>query len=330
MAKVNLEKIRRILVITLSNIGDVIVTTPVISLLRERFPHAHLSVLVGPKAKDLFLGCRTVNQVFLYEKRGSWLEKLKQVARLRQEKFDLVVDLKNTAIPFLIGAKYRTRIGLERLFRRMRDQHLARLRFLFPISFQERNEFDFFSPEDLKSASLKFEMRAHRKIPERLIIVAPGARGYLKRWPASRFGKLCSYWIEKKAAVVLVGSEDESELGGEIQRAAKNQAVNLIGRLSLRELAALVSKAALVVVNDSATLHLAVELGRPVVGIFGPTDETKCGRFDAQFRVVRTRNLECAPCLEAHCLLEQRICLDDLKSETVIAASEEILSGSSS
>lgn len=323
MKQSNLDQIRRILVITLSNIGDVIVTTPVISLLREKFPSAHLAVLVGPKANDLFFKSKTVNQTFIYEKKTTWFQKLKLIYDLRKQNFDLVVDLKNTAIPYLVGAKHKTSLGLDRSHKLRRDQHLSRLQFLMPVTFGEPNHFDFFSEQDLDSASKKLNLNFESC--DNFIVISPGARGYLKRWTPQGFSEVANYFLKKNKSVVLMGSSDEADLGQEISRLTAGRVMDAIGKLTLRELAAVISKASLIIVNDSASLHFAVEIGRPVVAIFGPTDETKCGRFDAKFKVVRLAEMKCAPCLAAHCLLPKRICLDELPARDVINACEALL-----
>ena len=328
MARIEREKIKRILVVTLNNIGDVILTTSVISLLREHFPSSHLAVLVGPKAVDVLNKSETVDQIFIYNKQTSWFEKLKLVFRLRKEKFDLVIDLKNTAIPFLIGARYRTPIGLDRSFPRMRDQHISRLKFLMPVTFREENRFNFFSKEVEKSALEKLRQNLKTETDRDFVMLAPGARMALKRWNLSGFAQVASHFLKNGKAVVLVGGREEAELGKDLARSIDAPVVNLIDALTLREFSALIRHASLIVANDSAPMHLAFELGRPVVGLFGPTNEIKCGREGAKFRAVRLADLDCAPCELTRCFRDHRICLDDLSASSVICACEELLNGS--
>ncbi len=320
MATIDLSKIRKIFVISTTHIGDTILTTPVISLLRERFPLSHISVMIGPNVSPFFAGSRTVNEVFAYDKKVSWFEKLKFVLELRKRKFDLVVDLRNTAIPVFIQSRYRNSLFLDRSSIPMRQKHLNQLRFLFPVDDPPENKFDFFTAEE--------QIYALEKLPSSavndFVVIAPGAGSDLKRWTISGFVEVIDYFFKKDKAVVLVGWGRESELGLELELRASKPIINLIGALTLRESAGLIKRASLVVANDSAVMHLAHELNRPTVSIFGPTDEEKYGQVGANRRTVRLK-LDCTPCEVAQCRLERRICLDDLPAASVIQACEELL-----
>ena len=318
--------IKKILVIALNNVGDVILNTAVISLLRDHFPSSHLGVLVGTRGEPVLRGSRTIDRIFLYNKRASLWKKVRLVANLRKEKFDLVVDLKNTSIPFLLGARYRTPLGLDRSLPLMREQHLSRLKFLMPVTFEERNRFDFFSADEEHSAFEKLKQRMGPKSISDFIVIALGARMGLKRWTISGFSETARYFISRGRTIVIVGGVDDSWLVSEMERRVRFPIVNLVSLLTLRELAALVYHASLVLANDSALLHLALELDRPAVGLFGPTDEAKCGRRGARFKKIRLL-LNCAPCELTQCKLERRICLDDLSADQVIRSCEELLNG---
>jgi len=102
------SKIRKILVISLTNIGDVILTFPVIDILKRDFSSAKLSVVIGPKAESLLKGNPHLENIYIFDKRQPFLKTVAWVNELRKEKYDLVVDLRNTAIPFLIFPEYMT------------------------------------------------------------------------------------------------------------------------------------------------------------------------------------------------------------------------------
>src|SRR3989338_7034199 len=118
------NQIKKILVISLSNIGDIILTTPVISSLRARFPESRLAVLVGPKGVPIFEKSETIDEVIVFDKQVSLWKKFLLVMDLRQKKFDLVVDIRNTAIPFFLWPKYRTSFFVDRRSQSMRQRHL--------------------------------------------------------------------------------------------------------------------------------------------------------------------------------------------------------------
>ena len=116
-----------ILVVTLSNFGDVILTTPVIMALVRKYPEARLTVVVGPRARSVLQRSPDIYKTVIYDKKASLGQKLKFIAELRKVKYDCVVDLRNTVIPFLVSCKKRT--PLFRKFTRvnMRDRHLEML-----------------------------------------------------------------------------------------------------------------------------------------------------------------------------------------------------------
>ena len=315
--------VKNILVISLTNLGDVILTTPVLSALREKFPNAFLAVVIGPKAEELFRGSRTINEVIVYDKkRMTFFDRLQWVYGLRKRRFDLAVDLRNTLIPYLIGARQRTRFVIGKQPILMREKHLSRIKFLGGFSDSGNHQFDFFSEDDERRLHLKLKLWSV-KAGQELILIVPGAGSYLKRWPVSRFGEVARYFTSKGKQVMIVGSQSERALAEQIK--TFTPIVNACGSLTLRELASLLPKAALVLSCDSAIMHLAYEQNAPVVAIFGPTDEKKYGRLSPNNRIVR-RKLDCAPCERAHCRFERQACMEDISSDEVIRNCEELLS----
>ncbi|MBI4373070.1 MAG: glycosyltransferase family 9 protein [Candidatus Omnitrophica bacterium] len=317
------SQIKKILVFTLSNIGDVILTTTVVSLLRDRFPEAHLSVLAGPRGIPLFENCNTVDDVLIYDKKDFWLNRLKLVFKLRQARYDCVIDLRNSFLAWMIGARYKTSIWMDRSDRLMRVQHLKRISFLIPNPGAE-NKFHFFSPAEQSSAFEKFKGYLSSPASSSFAILAPGAGTHLKRWTVSGFAQLADHLTASGVSVALVGGQGEAAIGQDLERNISKPVSNLIGQLTLRELAGLTSRAALVVANDSSVMHLAHELDRPTVSIYGPTDEKKIDLAHPNRRGVRL-HLDCTPCEVAQCRLERRVCLDDLPASLVIQACEELL-----
>ena len=122
--------------------------------------------------------------------------------------------------------------------------------------------------------------------------------------------------------MVITGSPGDRKLAGEISAAAEVPLLNLAGRTSLAELAALLQKARLAVTTDTGPMHLACALGTPVVALFGPTAPWRTGPFGEGHEVVRL-TLPCSPCFRRQCL-EPR-CLTELKEPAVQEAVEKIL-----
>ncbi|MBI4388201.1 MAG: glycosyltransferase family 9 protein [Candidatus Omnitrophica bacterium] len=314
------NQIRKILVISLTNLGDVILTAPVLATLKKHFPGASLSVVIGPKAAGLLQGSRTVDHVMIYDKRKmSLFQKLRWVGELRREKFDLVVDLRNTLIPYLIGARYHFNSFAIKKPLSMRERHLSHLSGLRLPNFEA--SFDFFSEKDVQQYQEKL-IRESVVLESGFLVIAPGAGSYLKRWPIDRFQEVARHFARSGKQVMIVGSEAEKDLGAQIKQSVP--VVDMCGLFTLRELAALLKDAELVLSCDSAIMHLANEQNAPVVSIFGPTDEKKYAKFGAKNRVIRV-SLPCTPCERAHCKFKREHCMEDLSVEQVIQSCEELL-----
>lgn len=303
------SEVRNVLVVTLSNIGDVILTTPVITSLRSQFPNSKLTVVVGPKAAPLLEGSRLIDRLLVYDKGEGGSHKLKLVRALREEFYDTVVDLRNSAFPFLVRADRRSPVFRVHQAKPARSRHLEVLQWM-KLSGPDSLTFDFFSKRD--EGSLLEKLSAKGLTPSvPLVVVAPGAGSEAKRWQIEGFRDVIKGLVkDQDRRIVIVGDEKEAPLGWTLTLADPDRVVNFAGELRLRELAALVSQAKLVLTNDSAVMHLGHELNRPVVAIFGPTDPARYGREGKLWRIVRTPPSDSLP---------------TLSSEKVLLACEELL-----
>ena len=108
-----LSNVSKILFITLSNIGDAILTLPVLSALRDNFPEASIDVVVGPRPQEIFKKDPRINVVFVYDKHAGLKDKITFIKKLKAEKYDLAIDMKASFLPVLIGAKYGEVLGVH-------------------------------------------------------------------------------------------------------------------------------------------------------------------------------------------------------------------------
>lgn len=303
------EERKNILVITLSNIGDVVLTTPVICSLRALFPGAKFTVVVGPKAAPLLQGSRLIDRVLIYNKWSGLGHKLKLVRELREEFYDWVVDLKNTGIPYLVRASRRSPFLRRYRAKPARERHLEVLRMM-KLPVLNSISFDFFSESDEQSLAAKLKRKEFGLLAP-WGVVAPGAGSEAKRWPVEGFREVVDRLIHTTpVSLAVVGDAGESRLGVPLAQVDPMRVVNLAGELTLRELGALVGRARIVLTNDSAVMHLGYELHRPVVALFGPTDPEKYGRENKIWRIVR----EAPPAR-----------FEDLRPEKVFSACETLL-----
>jgi len=315
-------KVSRVLVITLSNLGDCILTTPVVKTLALNFPEARIDVMAGPNGKEVFEKDPSISKVIVYDKHASVMEKRRLSSKLRHLKYDLVVDLRNTIFGLLLGPRYRTspiQMVPKEATHRV-DAHLWKLKSI-GIEPLYHNTYICIPEEDQVCAAKLLEAEGAGKD---FIVVAPGARSRPKRWPEEAFAQLCDRVIsEERIAVVFVGQGDESDVAVKISGMMKSRPFNLVNKTSFRELAAVVKKARLVVTNDSAPLHLACAMGTKTIALFGPTDPAKYGPTGIYDVVIR-KEIACAPCEAAVCRANYE-CMRTITADEVFRAVSALL-----
>lgn len=315
------------LVITLSNLGDVVLTTPVMAALQENFREATLSIVIGERGAALFENHSRIEKVFVYDKKAPLKKKISLMFQLRNEKFDLAVDLRNSLIPVIIGARYKS--PFFRVFdQRCESPHAGdkHLNILKKMGLLYKPNSKFPLHDGSAEASLRrLTAESGIDIENPYIVLAPGAKSHLKRWPSERFGLLASELHQLyRWPVILAGDQSEQDIAEKVKENASARVVNLCGKTSVTELAALIGHAALVVTNDSAALHMADLQDRAVVSIFGPTDEKKYGPRNSLAQVAR-KNLFCSPCEKAQCVYHHE-CMNELTVEEVLNVCSRLIS----
>jgi heptosyltransferase II len=319
----------RCLVIQTAFLGDVVLTTPLLSVLAGR--HGPVDVVTTPAAASLLETLPAVRSVIRYDKHGGargWGGFWRLAAELRARRYATVYlphrSMRSAALALLSGA--RERIGFSdspaaltytRRERRPSDSHeVERLLSLAGAGHSS-------APVTLSLTSADHEQAESWLVAQGMkpgfVALAPGSIWATKRWP---------YYPELAAAidrpVVIIGGADDAALGHAIIEAAPARAASAAGVLSLRASAALIQRAAVLVTNDSAPLHLATAVGTPVVAVFGPTvPEFGFGPRRRDDVALGHTGLACRPCSKhgpQRCPLGHHRCMRDLSAETVAAA----------
>jgi heptosyltransferase-2 len=160
-----------------------------------------------------------------------------------------------------------------------------------------------------------------------IVALCPGStNSRAKRWPAESFAALADLLAEEAGArVILVGSGEEAEVSAAVAVAARHRPLDLTGKTSLAESAALLAVCDLLVTNDTGPAHLADAVGCPVVVIFGPTDPVTTRPFSESAVVVR-RPPDCAPCMLRDCPIDHR-CMTAVSPRDVFAEAARLLAG---
>jgi len=320
----------KILFITLSNIGDVILTLPTLDGLRHNLADAHITVMVGPRPKEIFQNNPDIERVIVYDKRACLKDKIKLLWQLKREKFEMVVDLRNSFFGVLLAARYKTSpfLIIPDALRHMKERHLYKIRDIIArlkdkkigpgrSSLYIRAEDEKYINDLLKNQSVTAE--------DKIIIVSAGARSHTKRWSSDKFLELVAALTrEFRAKVLLVGDKDDAPINRYIIQHSKDGVVDLSGQTNISQLAALIKRASAVITNDSAVLHLASYLNAPTVAIFGPSDENKYGPWSQNKAVVK-KDIFCRPCEKAQCRFATLKCLQIIQKEDVLRQVRKIL-----
>ncbi len=317
-------KIKKILLISLSNIGDVILTFPVIDILKRDFPDAKLSVVIGPKAESLLKGNARLDQLIIFNKHQSAFKMLSWMLQLRKEHFDLVIDLRHTAIPFLIGAKHKTSLSSPKIENQhMRKKHLARLKSVYNYEEKSTQQYALcISEED--QGYVQNVIKEEIGEGQRFICIAPGAASHSKRWTGQGFAEVAdALGKNEKLKIVFVGDHQDSEIARCIAAKMKEDPVNLCGRTSLIQLAELMKKSKGVLTNDSAPMHLASYLNIPTCALFGPTSPQQYGPWSIKSTFIKNKTPceACAPPKKEG----EHTCMQGIQSEEVLKMVQSLL-----
>jgi heptosyltransferase-2 len=325
----------KILFITLSNIGDVILTLPALDFLRENFPGAKITCLTGPRSKEIFENNPYINHLIIYNKRAPLKEKIRLFRELKGEDFEAVIDLRNSLFGILLKARFKTPFFLRipQKIKHMKERHLYKAQSVRRKTQNQKSSLGkitsslYISPkvEEFINNTLK-ENNIQQK--DKVIVIAPGARSHIKRWAKENFLDLISLLAKEfKVKIILIGDKDDIGINQFIVRNLKIPVLDLSARTKLTELACLLKQADLVITNDSAVLHLASYLNRQVVALFGPTNENKYGPWSEKEKtVVVKKEIFCRPCEKAQCRFGDLKCMQLIRVEDVLRAVRAVFS----
>ena len=323
------------LAIQTSFLGDVVLTTPLISHLAQSGP---VDVITTPAAAGLLAGNPAIRRVVPYDKRGedSGVGGLRRLAsRVMPEQGDAVCYLAQGSVrsAFLaLTAGYRERVGFNtsagrwlytrRITYRPEQHHAERLLRL-ALGDEVNVDQVALKPSLFPSAADKSAvdqlLATHGAAGDRLIALAPGSVWATKRWPGfpALAGSLAAH-----GRIVVIGGGEDRDLAAAIG-AATPDAIDATGKLSLLASAELIGRSALLVTNDSLPQHLASAMGTRTVTIFGPTvPGFGFGPLAEHSAVVGHESLPCRPCHPhgpAVCPLGHHLCMRDLPEPTVLA-----------
>ncbi len=283
-----------ILFVRTDRLGETLLNLPLLAALKQAFPQAVVTWLVNPELVDLLTGAPGADQVVAWRDEAAmpWWQRAARLARwLRGQRFDVVV-VSNPKKEYHLAAWLAgipTRVGYDRKWAWLLTQRIPDRK-----AIGERHEIEYnlellrglgiasaaslllelpASPDEELLASQLFE-KLHVRRADRLVAVHPWTSNPKKQWPVERFrqllGQLCA--LPAITPVVVGGNEEWAKVGELISGESGAHILDTVGKLSLKELAALLRRVRVLVSNDSGPMHLAASVGTPVIALFGTAE----------------------------------------------------------
>ncbi|MFH1857355.1 MAG: lipopolysaccharide heptosyltransferase II [Candidatus Omnitrophota bacterium] len=330
---------KKILVVNVNWVGDVLFSTPFLQALRLRFPESRIACLVVPRCREVLEGNPSLDELLIYDERGAhrfFWGKLRLIRMLQRRHFDrayllhrsftrrLLVTL--AGIPERIGyaIKWRGFLLTEKIPPSQEKYHkVAYFLKLLPEGTRLENlNYTLKTDEsDHQAVGRLLETKGLRQ-DEPFIVFCPGGNWPPKRWPPENFAALGDRLIQQyHQKVVIVGAAKDLSLGEKIASGMAVKPVLLCGETTLKQLAALFKRASFVVSNDTGPMHVAQSQGARVIALFGPTDPELTGPWGTAPKQVLRKEVACnenPPCYEVNC--PDNRCMQAIRLEDVLDA----------
>lgn len=320
----------RIAIIKPSALGDIVHSLPVLTALRRRYSHAHITWVVNQTYAPLLHGHRDLDDVLPFDRRAchrglgkalrSWRDFLRE---LRRRRFDLAVDLQGllrTAVMMTAtGAKRRVGLSTAREGATWTYTDIVPVTDFNTLHAVDRcwriaeafgvgdvpKEFHIPIPTEAQD----WAEEATWGYPRPWLMLGPGARWMTKRWPVEHFAVLArQFWEGFGGTVFFVGGEEERAAATAVRRQLSGPSRDFTGRTTLPRLAALLQRADGILANDTGPLHLAAALGRPIIAPYTCTRVHLNGPYPAQSGAIETtvpcRGSYVKRCARLECMTE--------------------------
>jgi len=327
-----------ILVVRLSSIGDVLMTTPMIKILRDTYPEAYIAYLVEDMSKEMVIGNPYLDETIIFNKSKfksihqeeglmsafSFLYSL--LSELKSKKFDLVIDLhsvfRSNMLSYFTWASRR--IGINKKVDSViytdkveprEDLHVVDeyLTLLEPLGINPDNHKKEFAiatskqdREYIDRLLVKFSVEENKE----LIALNPATSVESKNWSEEKFAQVGD-WINKhlEAEVLILGGPGDLEKAARIVNQMDTRAINLAGKTSLKGLAELLKRVDLLITGDTGPMHMAMAVETPLIALFGPTDPARYGPYQGEHVVIKASDRD----------------IDEIRVETVVEHLTRIL-----
>lgn len=338
---------KKILIVRLDRMGDVVLSTPVIKTVREAYPDSYIAFMVRPVCRDIVEGSPYLDEVIIYDKEGGekgLIGNAKFILGLKRKKFDTAIVLHPTTRTHLVAflAGIRERVGYDRkmgFLLTKRIPHLKHLGLRHEIDYTldllryiglEPKVKELYMPINSRSEEKVADIFKRHGVKEsdKVVVINPSASCVSKRWSAERFAKVADKLAEHRGArIIIISGVSDKNFGDNVANAMRKSRVNLSGKTSVGDVASLLKHSSLFISNDSGPVHIACAVGTPVIAIFGRSDRGlsplrwgPTGEGD----IVLHKDAGCGLCLAHNCKSGFK-CLKAVTVEDVLGAAETIL-----
>ena len=327
---------KKICIIHLNQIGDLIFSLPLLRALRENYPDASIHSLVKPYLQDLLADSPYVDIVI--PRKSGLTAKYKLLKNIRKNNYDLVISLARSEECLLLTAlsKAGTKAGFSQfpwdLGLNIKENIEGHNSWYNNAKLLKRLNATVTKTDYVGLMNVN-KTRSDLNLTEKFVVISPGAseRRLMKTWQKEKFAKLMLLLKEKyELSFIVVGGMDNQAYNREIIRIVENNncgkdidILDLTGKIDLASLCSVIKRASLFIGIDSGVMHMASSLDIPVVGLFGPTDPYYVGPQNDRSIVVREESMECVPCYLKNC--KHRDCMTNLDVYKVFDACKQLL-----
>ncbi|HHZ82486.1 MAG TPA: putative lipopolysaccharide heptosyltransferase III [Nitrospirales bacterium] len=333
--------LNEILVIKLRYLGDVLLMTPCLQVIKENLPHANVTVVVNKGTEAVLHNHPYADDVVTVDRR-SFVQRCRAVMRLRKRRYDLVLDLtdgdRSAIMTRLVNARYRVGYNAEHRWRgRCYDQIIhGDPDELHSVDYYLQAITDIGLNVSVHAPTLSCapddEQYAHELLvdhgidrEEQLVMIHSGARWEAKSWLAERFAAVAdTIQVSRSTRVVFAGSEQERARVKDIQAQMSTTSVSIVGQTTVLQLAAVMKRCVLFLGNDNGPMHMAAAVGLPVVALFGPTNPKVWGPWGKGHRVF-FKDVDCRACFLPGCHLGLQSCMAQISVDEVMDAIDDCL-----
>jgi len=308
---------KRILVFKFGALGDIVLISPSLRALREKFPKAEIQVIVKDKFKDVLQKCPYIDNLIILKNNGL-IEIWKKIRQLRKQGFDFSIDLQNNRLTHVMGfmAGIKERFGYkDRKFGFLLNRGiLDKNKQLDPVPHQfqvlkplgisfDNGDLEMWVGERYTEHAHEFLQTNWYNDKQRLIGINACAspRWKSKLWPIESYARICDMLAQRlNARILFTGTQHDRAYIERIIAKTSCKPINAAGKTQLLELAALIKRCRVFLTTDSAPMHIAAAVGTAFVALFGPTDPKRHLPKASNFDLIN-KQVDCAPCYRSHC-----------------------------